>query len=1081
MAEPPPRVAEPPTRVAEPPPRVSAWSVSAPPAGAVPFPADWLSPDAHARAEDAAVSFDDESERTFVADPARLRAALEDDARLARAEAASRAGDATPVAPPARPSIGVTPVAPPASAPVAPSSSDASTSTPSVASPRAPRPALPRPVPLPAARPRAEAPVAPSTSTRPLASHAELPDFTEDPPADPDAAPKPPVSTGESPAPPVVRGAASDALASFLAPPDAPPVPPSASSEGSETQWAPHEASTAAPAAPHIDPSERPGAPRLVAPPPASLPDSSEASTPVPLDVPLDAPPVRVAESPAAQPPHAPPTTEASVSPPLALEQTVDAAAKRGRGGPRLAIVAGVLLVLGGAGGLGGWRYLAVRRGTAAALVATARGEAIDGDGASLADAERHLREAVALDAADPEGARIASFVATQRALEDGAPDAAALRVAITDARRAGAASAWLDAADAVLATIEGRVDDARRLRDAALRAQPRDAATLYVAGRIGQQLGEPDAAARLAEAVSAADAPAAARLALAEARLDQGDSAAAVRLVDEVLALRATHLRALLWRGLLGAGDTEPATALTALSGLDARVAQAAQADRVLAALAAARQRLRAGDLETAGASIDRALGVGVRDPRWLARIATEARACGRLEGAQQAAREAVAGAPMNADYRRGLAEVQLALHDGAGALATLAPLPAGDLRGALLSARAALLVGADAALASTRVALDALVTAHPENVEARALRLRVAVRLGDVGRLEDARKLAREAPSDPLVALAVGEAALAAREPETAARALEVLVAASPSDPDAHYLLGRARRMGALAGPAAESLHRALALAPQHAAAAITLGGLLLDTGAYDEAERLYADLAAQTGVSGGVPAGTFGRLGRIEALIGLGRSVDARAQLAALPPDERALPSAQLAAARLALAEGAAPDAVAALRPLAESPGTRSSEVLALFGDALFEASDVDAAAQQFDAALALDAGSPEALLGRARVALRAERPVDVRLYVDRLKAALLTRLRPPSLRARLLLVEARVALLTRDAVTAQPLLREATALAGAPAEAHFFLGEASVGVDAAVTRAAYERYVQLAPAGEFAARARRALER
>jgi Tfp pilus assembly protein PilF len=264
----------------------------------------------------------------------------------------------------------------------------------------------------------------------------------------------------------------------------------------------------------------------------------------------------------------------------------------------------------------------------------------------------------------------------------------------------------------------------------------------------------------------------------------------------------------------------------------------------------------------------------------------------------------------------------------------------------------------------------------------------------------------------------------------------------------------------MGGLADGAEASFRRALALAPEHSDAAVALGGLLLDAGKFEEAEQLYAELAARTTLSGGTPVAAFGRLGRVEALVGLGRVAAARTALDGLSQEERALPSTRLAAARLALVEGAAAGAVDALRALAEDAGTRSSEVVALYGDALFETGAVDLAAQQYDAALALDAGAPEALLGRARVALRAERAVDVQLYLDRLKAALLSRVRPPSLRARMLLVEGRLALLP-----------------GAPAEAHFFLGEAIVGVDPAVTRAAYQRYLELAPAGEFAERARR----
>jgi predicted Zn-dependent protease len=729
----------------------------------------------------------------------------------------------------------------------------------------------------------------------------------------------------------------------------------------------------------------------------------------------------------------------------------------------------------------GGWyahtRRLAQQRQAAAAFVTAVQTEVRDGDHASLLAAEGHLREALAVAPMDAATASVAAWLATQRALEDGAGDAVALRTAVEAAQAAGADDAAVAAAGAVLAALEGHADEARRLREAAMAARPHDTLVLYVAGRLAQRFGEPEAEAHLVAATADAAAPQAARLALAELRATAGDAEAAASLVAAVLAARNTHLRALLWQSLLIVDEAEIVAVRGALATLAPRVEAGAKADRLLAAIVSARLERRSGDVAAAGAAIDRAVAADVREPRLLALLANEAQRAGRLAAAKQAADAALAGAPGNASLRRGLAEVQLALHDGAGALATLGTLPPDDLRGAVLAARAALLVGAPDALARTRQSLDALVAAHPADVEARALLVRLAVRLGDAGRLEDATALAREAPLDSLVALALGEAALAVRDPATATQALERLVLVSSGDADVHFLLGRARRMGGLADGAEASFRRALALAPEHSDAAVALGGLLLDAGKFEEAEQLYAELAARTTLSGGTPVAAFGRLGRVEALVGLGRVAAARTALDGLSQEERALPSTRLAAARLALVEGAAAGAVDALRALAEDAGTRSSEVVALYGDALFETGAVDLAAQQYDAALALDAGAPEALLGRARVALRAERAVDVQLYLDRLKAALLSRVRPPSLRARMLLVEGRLALLSRDVEAARPLLREATTLPGAPAEAHFFLGEAIVGVDPAVTRAAYQRYLELAPAGEFAERARR----
>ena len=132
----------------------------------------------------------------------------------------------------------------------------------------------------------------------------------------------------------------------------------------------------------------------------------------------------------------------------------------------------------------------------------------------------------------------------------------------------------------------------------------------------------------------------------------------------------------------------------------------------------------------------------------------------------------------------------------------------------------------------------------------------------------------------------------------------------------------------------------------------------------------------------------------------------------------------------------------------------------------------------AADTFDRALAIDAGLPEALIGRAELLIRAEHERDAAPLLERARAALTTRIRPPVLQARLLMLEGRVALRARDQDGARAKLREATAIPGVPAEAFFFLGESLAGDNAPDARAAYLRYLELAPDGSLASRARRA---
>jgi Tfp pilus assembly protein PilF len=750
----------------------------------------------------------------------------------------------------------------------------------------------------------------------------------------------------------------------------------------------------------------------------------------------------------------------------------------------RTLLVLWVVAVVAAAGGWFGWtRYVEGRHAESARLLAQATSEASDGDHASLVDAERHLREARDLNPRAVEVVSLLLFVQTQRALEEGAFEAGYLRPTLERARRERADAARIAAAEAVLAIADGKPDDARRAIGEALAKRPDDAATLYVAGRLEQRLGDAGALEHLAAAVEKDPALFTASIALAEAKADDGNREEALRLLDAVLARRNDHLRAKLWRTFLAADEVDPDAGLAELEALKVRLDRGAPTDRVIAELIKSRLHRRKGDNAKASEAVDAAIGAGATEPRLLALVAIEARGAGRLDRAQQAATQAAAGAPSNADFRKLLAEIQVARRDGVAALATLARLSTDDPAVLLLSARAALLVGAPDSLAAASAALDAFVASHPDSVEGRALQLRLRVKQGATDQLDAARRLAREAPGDPLVAVAVGEAALAARDGALAVQSLTTLVRAAPDDPEAHYLLGRARRLAADPDGAEQSFRRAIELGPAMQDARVALGGLLLDRGKYEEADALYQELARRAGVTAGQASSMLGRLGRVEALLGMGKVADARVQLDGLRAADVDTPAARMVRARLALAENTPGEAVAALRPLVQGDGPKGAELLALYGDALYAAGEVDAAAAQYDAALGVDAGFPEALLGRARVAVRAERGGDAVAYLERMRAALGARIRPPALRARMLTTLGMAKLLDRrdrrapDA--AREALRQATAIDGAPPEAFFYLGEATAPVDAAAARAAYQRYLELAPDGELAARARQAL--
>ncbi|MFN7696777.1 MAG: tetratricopeptide repeat protein, partial [Deltaproteobacteria bacterium] len=292
---------------------------------------------------------------------------------------------------------------------------------------------------------------------------------------------------------------------------------------------------------------------------------------------------------------------------------------------------------------------------------------------------------------------------------------------------------------------------------------------------------------------------------------------------------------------------------------------------------------------------------------------------------------------------------------------------------------------------------------------------------------------------------------------------------------------LLGRARRLGGDAAGARQSFERAVALRSEHVEARLALAQLLLDAGEFAQAEAMYTELLRTSGASDGMPVSLLGRLGRVEALLGLGRLDDARVQLEGVREDDRGLQAVSLTSAKLALAERRFGDAFTAIRALAEREGAPAA-VLALYGEALAGADERDAAAQAFERALARDAGLPEALIGRAELDVRRERGRDALAWLDRAAQSLETRARPPSLRARMLFSRGRACLSERRGTDARQALREASELPGAPPETWFWLGEALTGASAAQAREAYEHYLGSgATDASLAARARRALGR
>jgi len=749
--------------------------------------------------------------------------------------------------------------------------------------------------------------------------------------------------------------------------------------------------------------------------------------------------------------------------------------------GRALAVIWVVVLVMS-VGGYYGWNaWVEHERETATEEAAAAFIVSLKGDHGDLVDAERTVRAARERSPHDSAILETLIFVQAQQALEDGAFDPGFLRPTLARATALEASAPLIQTVTAVLAASEGDMRAASENVKSALESAPGDARVLYIAGRVEQRLGEDTAKDHLESALEVEPNLVAAAIALAELRADEGARDEAITTLGRVLETDAGHLRAGLWRLFLTADSKEPDEGLADLERIrEELAAHGAASDKVLAALIRARLSRRKGDKDAAVAAVDQAATAGASEPRLLVLVAIEARAVGRLATAQATASAAVGGAPTNPDFRKLLAEIQLERRDGARALATMAPLSREDPEVLRMLARAALLVGTPGALEGAQQALAAYVESQEEvSVEVRALGIRTGVALGRAAEvLPQARALSREAPGDPLALLALGEAALVARDASAALDALQRLVRASPESAEGHFLLGRARRLSGNADGAEEGFRQAVELSPEHIEAHLSLGRLLLDQGKYEDADELYQRLSQRGGVASGAATALVGRLGRVEALVGMGQLDDATVQLEAVSEEQRSSTVGRIATALLAVAKGEPGAAVQALTPLVQAERA-TPDVLALLGDAQFDAEETETANGLYDRALAMDRGLPEALVGKARVAVRAERPTDALRYLADAEQVLSRRIRGPWLMARLLTLRGRAYILARKRPEARVALREAVQLRGVAPAAYFYLGESLSRDNAPEARAAYEKYLELEPRGRYRLRAQRAI--
>jgi tetratricopeptide (TPR) repeat protein len=739
------------------------------------------------------------------------------------------------------------------------------------------------------------------------------------------------------------------------------------------------------------------------------------------------------------------------------------------------------LLALSAAGGgyYGFMRWLDTRRGDARSLIDRATAEARDGQYESLLAAERHLTQARSLDPKSSAALEALVFVHATRALEAASGEMGYLRNTLTRAREKSVNPALLGATDALLAAYEGDAAAARAKAEAALSAGGNDPRVLFLVGRLYQRAGLPEAAGLLERAITQDAAFGLAWLARGEIALEEGKVDAARDAFQKARGEDGRELRAELWTIVV---DTDAARApelKRELKALGQRIERGSASDQLLAVSARAGIALSLGDVQGAREAVREGAKLhGVRAPELTALYAERALAVSELEIAYHAASSTLRAAPGVRRYRDTLVNVLLRRGDGRAALEALAAAQDEGPALHVAHARAALLVGARDALESAKQALAAHRAAPggKDDADVAALLLRVDLRLGasPESLLPAARALVQRAPgaSAPLIALA--EVAVQARQGPAALSALDRARALAPDEADVDYLAGRAQRLIGKFDVARENLKRAISIAPSHPEAREVLAGMLLDGGDYAGAYELFSGLERDG-------AGLSAELGAAEAQLYNGELTAAEKRFERLEPDDKERPGAQVLLAQLRLAQGKASEAAKALEPLIRENDaeTRTPDTLALYGDALFADERVDSAAGAYDAALELDPNHPEALVGRALSALRAEKTSQASELATKAEAAMITRLRPPRVHARLLLAQAKIAMLGQDLELAKDKLSKAVLLSGVNPEAHFWLAEMLAKTKSGGAQAEYAKYLELDPSGYFAGRAKKAL--
>ncbi len=603
-----------------------------------------------------------------------------------------------------------------------------------------------------------------------------------------------------------------------------------------------------------------------------------------------------------------------------------------------------------------------------------------------------------------------------------------------------GTDSEWRTAANAFLALTD-EPQRAEGYLQKGLEVYPESALLHYLRGRALAASEAPEKAREAyRSALKLVPRYTAARIALAVLEGQQASGYAdASRALDEILRAEPDNLQALVERARLRARHGKELTEAAAdarrvVGELASRAGrgQIGWAHLVLAQLAA-----QAKQFPAMGTELDLAIkSPPCCDSSFRHETAGELMKLFRMGDALVQLDAALKLKPKQPEYLQRLARVLLDLDDAAGALAQLQNAPARALETRLLTGRALFAQGSLGKAAET---LKGVLAESKDSLEAAVQLAFVRARQGETAEAASTlEKLIAAHPDDPTLPKALGTVQLWARDYGKADATLRALWKVYKQDPAVPTLLGVASLRRHHIDRAQKRFDRALLIRPDYRPA----------------------------------------RLGLALLLLGMGRTGDARDQVAKIPELDRKRPDVLVLVARLALAEGkldeartATGDAEAAGAPAADVARLtgelalarkdkaaeeslrkasklvrgKDAEVLTLLGRAQLLSGKVDDAYDTFNLALKEDPGNPLALLELGRIAIKdGEHPTAIKRLTEAV-ARMKERKFPAVKVSWVHTALGQGYLKQKDTGHAISSLQDAIDLDGAAAEPQFWMGE------------------------------------